>query len=337
MSDVVVPVTPVVEVPVAPAPEAPAAAAVPVKKTVHYQVTDENGHPIGNPTHIEYTTEAELIEKMQTAHTHATRAFHRLKAQKTTFRTEQPKTGMSDQEILAEAAKIKSENPAEAAAAIRKITGYDELQEEREKARQARIAADQEKESLKFMRSHVEDFHPCEANAKIIGKYLEDNNLEWTSDNLEVAFVAVESQLAPVPGKPVPEPVQEVIPAVTVPVVETPAAPAAPAPAAVNPAPAAPPAPVVTEPVPAPQPTLALPNVKVVDSARVRGVNTGGIKPGELSGKQPVVKTETVTIEQIAKWKQTGELRKKMQNPAIRAQIELRLAERNASKTGRTS
>src|SRR5690348_10807022 len=173
-----------VEVPVisaeASAPETPAVVA-PVKKVIEYQVTTEDGRPVGNPTHIEYTTEAELIEKMKTAHIHATRAFHRLKTQKTTFRQETPaQTGMSDQEILTEAAKIKSDDPAEAAAAVRKITGYDELQKEREQAAQAAEQARQERASYQFMRAHVNDFNPCEANAKIIGQYIQDNNLEWT-------------------------------------------------------------------------------------------------------------------------------------------------------------
>jgi hypothetical protein len=51
--------------------------------------------------------------------------------------------------------------------------------------------------SKHFMRLHAQDFAPCEANASIIANYVTANKLDWTLDDLEIAFEAVQSQLAP--------------------------------------------------------------------------------------------------------------------------------------------
>src|ERR1700676_1751573 len=48
-------------------------AAVPKKIVLEYQVKDENGNPIGRPTHLEAASHEELIEKMKEAHVQATR------------------------------------------------------------------------------------------------------------------------------------------------------------------------------------------------------------------------------------------------------------------------
>src|SRR5271157_1853519 len=76
---------------VPPAETVPPAEAMPPverKKIVReYQVRDEEGNPIGRPTHLEAWTTDEMYEKMQTAHENATRAFHRLKKQKLQFKS----------------------------------------------------------------------------------------------------------------------------------------------------------------------------------------------------------------------------------------------------------
>ena len=51
-----------------------------------YQVADENGAPIGRPTHLEARSWPELVAKQREAHTQAARWGHRLKSQKITFK-----------------------------------------------------------------------------------------------------------------------------------------------------------------------------------------------------------------------------------------------------------
>jgi hypothetical protein len=58
--------------------------------------------------------------------------------------------------------------------------------------------ARQQAVSRQFMRLHVSDFAPCEANAQIIAQYMEQNQLPWTLDSLEIAYESVKNQLAPV-------------------------------------------------------------------------------------------------------------------------------------------
>src|SRR5665213_576016 len=56
-----------------------------VKLVQDYQATDEHGNAIGRSTHLEARSWIELVRKQKEAHVQATRAFHRLKDQKTTF------------------------------------------------------------------------------------------------------------------------------------------------------------------------------------------------------------------------------------------------------------
>ena len=81
---------------------ADAEAAKPKKIVLDYQIKDEDGNPIGRPTHLEATNDEEMRLKMIEAHTQATRAFHRLKKQKLTFakEPEAPKPDMTDKELL---------------------------------------------------------------------------------------------------------------------------------------------------------------------------------------------------------------------------------------------
>jgi hypothetical protein len=149
------------------------------------------------------------------------------------------------------------------------------------------------------MRNHVEDFNPCKANADILSSYLETNELDWTVDNLEVAFVASESQLAP-KQKPA---VREIEPTV---VDNTPAPVATVAPA---PAVAAVPTEQVHEPA-------AVPNTP----APARRLPNGGLEPGQFSGTKPSVKPAGLTKEDIKKWS-GPEMRKRMRDPKQRAEI----------------
>jgi hypothetical protein len=179
-----------------------------------------------------------------------------------------------------------------------------------------------EKVSLAFLRSHINDFNNCKANVEMIAKYLEENKLEWTTDNLELAFVAKESELAPVE-----RPVAPVVPAnpvvtVTPTVVAVPAAP-------VVTAPVVPAAPVVVQPVVAAPAPVTPPANPVVIAPRP-GVNAG-IIPGQNSGIRPAAQPTGLTAEEIKSW-DAATMRKNMKNPSMRAQIEKFVADRNATR-----
>jgi len=284
-------------------------AAKPKVFAVDYQVRDEKGNAIGRPTHLEAPTEEGLRLKLIEAHTQATRAFHRLKEQKTTFKQPQVQTPiqqperLTDDELKQALNDVRSEDPKISAQAQAKIT-----LEERRKAAEAQRLYLEEQASYAFLRKHIHDFNNCEANIKMIDEYIKEHKLEWTLDNLELAFIARESELAP----KVVEPVAPVVlnPAPTVTPVVTPAAPVV-----VQPVVPAPVAPAVPNPAPAvPRP----------------GVN-GGVVPGESSGVRPAAKPAGLTAEEIRSW-DAATYKKHLANPAMRAQIEAFIAARNAQK-----
>jgi hypothetical protein len=298
-----------VEAESAPVPIAP----VPEKKKIvlDYQVTDEKGIPIGRPTHIEAWTLEELIEKQKEAHVQATRYAHRLKTRqgKATFQ-EQVVPGparMSDEELIQAADDLKSTDPVISAAAQRKIENDAKAAEkaalelEKENVRQQTV-------SLAFLRNHITDFNSCKANANIMSDYIKSNNLEWTEDNLELAFLATESQLAPIPQSVSAAPVIQPTPAAN-PVVEAPVV------AAAAPTVTAPSAPVPANPVP-------------VVSKRP----AGGIEPGvTLTGRQPVTRAPGLTMKDIAKW-DGPTMRAKMKDPVQRAEISRVIEEARVKK-----
>jgi hypothetical protein len=213
---------------------------------------------------------------------------------------------MSDAELIQAAEDLKSEDREKSDAADRKLRAdailkqQQQLALDRENARQKEVA-------FEFMTRHVDDYNRCEANAKILSGYLKDNDLEWTVDNLELAFAATESQLAPRPAPvaavPEPKPADN-------PPVEVPQAPAPVAVAAITPAaPAAAETPVAPAPAANPQAPAARP-----------GVNSGLI-PGQMSAVRPVDKPVGLTKKDIKNWT-PEQMRKEMKNPARRAEIE---------------
>lgn len=303
----VAPVPPVVPVvaPVVPVQEPPK------KIVLEYQVKDEEGNPLGRPTHLEAFTYEELVEKMRVCHTEATRAFHRLKKQKFTpkpVETTPVSVGMSDQDLLAAMKDIRSEDPTKALDAQKRITKSEvdkQLSKEREALRLQQEAARAQHASLTFLKNHINDFNNCEANNIVLRDYILENELDWTVDNLELAFTAKELELAPVvkPVAPVnPPPVVPTI--VAAPTVAQPVVPA--------------PAPVV----PAVNPTSAQPRP---------GVN-GSLIPGDTSAIRPAAVATGVTIEEIRSW-DAPTMRLKMRNPALRAQIEKALADRTQNRS----
>jgi hypothetical protein len=275
----------------------------PTRYVEEYQVVGEDGKAIGRPTHLEARTLPELAAKKREVHTQATRAFHRLKQQKLTFKQE-PKTVLTP-EAIAEAARLALEekNPAKVTEVIREV-----IESEYGKKEQELRAAEWQQQgkaiSNEFQRRHLHDYSPCDANKKAIADYFVEKNLEFTLDNLEAAFVDLmeDNKLVKVESafqKPAivsanPEPVATVAEAAApvIPVVAQPAAvPASAAPAQ----PAAPSQPVVEATVSTP---AAAPNGQ--PAARRPGAN-GGLVPGTMSAHRPEAQDPQLARKQFLK------------------------------------
>ncbi len=277
-----------------------------VKLVTDYQVTDENGNPVGRPTHLEARNWPELWMKQREAHVQASRAFGRLKSQKVTFKQSQQPKPPSKEELLASI--MNSEDPAKAVADAKKATEVTPEQ----KAARAEADARAALVTYQFLAKHVHDFNNCQANTQLLGEYFQENNLEWTLDNLEVAFKVLEDQLvAPARAVSSPDngaPVSTATPAATA---VKPAAPAA------VPAASAPPA---ASAQPATQATTE--NVPVRVEPRP-GVNSG-VQPGSLTA-QRIVDVASVpgqlTRREVSKW-DAKTLMTRMRDPLWRPQLE---------------
>jgi hypothetical protein len=287
-----------------------------------YQVKDESGNPIGRPTHLEAKTWPEFIAKKDECHVQATRAFNRLKAQKVSFKQQQPVEPeykpLTDDEMAQAVKDLKGDDAAKAVAAARKIAG-SEVAKDREAAREATAKAKGAQIGYEFRQRHLTDFNPCKANSDLIGKYLQENELEFTLDNLEIAFIALEHELAPVtvPVSRVevplvvnpPAAVPPVVPAVQYPAAELAARQAA---AAAQPA--------------APVPPVTVPAENTPPATPKPGVN-GGLEPGSLSAQRPTVSgTPKLTREDILKMDKE-KLKRLVKDPKSRAEMNAILAQ----------
>jgi hypothetical protein len=272
-----------------------------------YQVADDNGNPIGRPTHFEARSWPELVAKQREAHSQATRAFGRLKSQKITFKEQQPIAPgpQTDAELLAAMKDLRSDDPQKQLDALRKVQKVESDKKDAEQAELARQAA----VSRRFLTNHKEDFNNCKANIELIKEYFAENQeLAWTDDNLEICLHALESKLAPVELVVPPAPVNPVPP--VAPVIQ-------------------PTAPVAVQPV-VTVPALVVPPANPVAAAPRPGVN-GGLIPGESSGSRPVVTNQKkkLTAEEIKSWSPET-MKANMRNPQIRPLIDEFVRERNA-------
>jgi hypothetical protein len=173
-----------------------------MKYVQDYQAKDENDQPIGKPTHLEAETPEEMFEKLQIAHISATqalarqnRAFNELRARKLTpapppvvrpVLTPDQERQFANQVVQPETAKD----------AIRKLNGTEDLEERIKVIEDERAYVRGQNTANTFMRNHLHDYYSCEANSVAMKDYLKNNNLDWTVDNLEIAFAAIGDSLA---------------------------------------------------------------------------------------------------------------------------------------------
>lgn len=152
-----------------------------------YQVRDEDGAAIGRPTHLEAKNALELLAKQRVAHEEAVRFGFRMKKHKVTFKQE-PKTILTDEELNAAAEQaLQEKDPAKVKDVVRATI---EAQYAKKEAELQKKSAEAEGRTIanEFMRRHLHDYAPNEANQKAINEYLVEHKLEFSLDNLEVAF-----------------------------------------------------------------------------------------------------------------------------------------------------
>jgi len=267
------------------------AKGVPTRYIEEYQVVGEDGKPIGRPTHLEARTLPEFFAKKREVHTQATRAFHRLKQQKLSFKNQEPKPLLTPEQISAAAAAALQEKDSNKAQDVVRDILRAEFSKQELTLQEKKDYLDGLKIGNEFRAKHLYDFNSCEANIKQLMDYLKEANMEFTLDNLEAAFTDLNEQEKFVPVvKPVwaENTVTEAANPAPAAAVAAPAAPAIPVavPSAavassVAPQPTAPSQPVAETTVPTP---AAAPNVQ--PAARRPGVN-GSLPPGTLSAQRP--------------------------------------------------
>jgi len=284
-----------------------------VRLVQEYQSVDEAGNPIGNRTHLEARSYAELISKQTIAHKNIVSLAERLRKSKPVAPqapSAAPVGLLTREEWNQAQADILGDDKEKVADAKKKLIQHAAASKtsndvpQIEKIRQA-------EESYKFMSNHVADFYPVAANSKVMTDYLKDNNLEFNAENLEFAFLRIGHTLAPRPGVRVPAAVPNQ------PAAAVPAVPVVPAPAAAVPVstPAAPSALVVP---------AAVPNTP---AAPPRPAPNGGLEPGSMSGGRGP-QTVGLTLKDVAKWSAT-EMKKKMADPKTAAVVRKLIADRN--------
>lgn len=176
-------------------------AAKPKQKIVReYQVRDDQGNPIGRPTHLEATTWEEMADKMQAAHENAMRLAERLRKRaevKPEFKKEEaPIEVLTDAQLLEAQKDLASKDDVKVARAQANLD-INEANKARIQARKERDNQLAIQASYQFKKAHPE-YNPCEANNNLLLEYLQKENLAWTAQNLEIAYAAQESQMAPV-------------------------------------------------------------------------------------------------------------------------------------------
>lgn len=188
------------------------------KIIIEFQHTDENGNPIIDPrtgkqgfTNLVADTQEEMTGKMKDAYLNVTRALARARNHKPVPK-ESPAAAATltpEEERLAVA---DLQDPIKARAAGRKLFGVDQLEEDRKVLKEKQDLADANRAIYQFLARHPNpnDFYPCKANETLMLSYITAENLDpRIVDNYEIAFNAVQGQLAQRPAPPAPEPEPE--------------------------------------------------------------------------------------------------------------------------------
>lgn len=192
--------------------------------TFEFQHTDESGQPIidprtGKPQFTNFTGKdwKEIAEKTANSYQHLNRAYARSRNHKTVPK-EEPVTA---KELSAEEerqAATDLQDPSKARAAVRKLTGVDDIEARQKAADEAKYKADANGAAYKFMSLHLNDYYPCTANSEIISNFMNNHNPPLDPravENYEFALNETQDRLAqrPSPAVPAPPKIEEEPPA----------------------------------------------------------------------------------------------------------------------------
>lgn len=275
------------------------------KLVQEYQVRDEDGTPIGRPTHLEAKSALELLSKQRKAHEEAVRFGYRMKKQKLQFKSDQPKSLLTPEQIQ-EAARVALEEKSgdKAADVVREILRTDFEKQETELRN--RIALENGRSiAVTFKMNHIYDYYDCDANKAALKAYFDEQpDLEFTQDALEFAFqdLTRQGKLVPLPNRGGQTRVDDAAnPAAPTSIAAPAAAITAPPAAAVETVPVVPvevppsqAASTTTVPTPAVAANIAAP------AARRPAVN-GGLPPGTLSAQRPGLQDPAQTRKEFLK------------------------------------
>jgi hypothetical protein len=175
---------------------------------LEYQPMDEAGQPIGQKTVIKGKDWEEIARKQITVNEMAVRAYHRLKNSKPTPKPTDTATVLTSEEEIRLTAELN--DPSKSRKSLRTLVDAEfGISKRLEKID---LYAEQQRRNsaaIRFLRSHANDYYVCDANNTALDGYLEQNQLDYTTENYEIAFAALQDTLAqsPAPVAPAPEPV----------------------------------------------------------------------------------------------------------------------------------
>lgn len=191
----------------------PAAAnPAPEELVLEYQPTDGNNVPIGNKTIIKGATWEEIARKQITVNEMAVRAYRRERDAREALSKQivrdTPAPTMTAEEEIQLTAQLN--DPSKARQALRRLSGMDEIEKELKVSREQRAAQQRAQIAYEWMGARPE-FYNCDANGAILREYIETNNLDWSFENLDIAYAATQDRLAvrptstpPAEANPVP-------------------------------------------------------------------------------------------------------------------------------------
>jgi hypothetical protein len=167
-----------------------------------YQIKDAAGNPVGNPQVFEGDSWEEVTDKIALAHEQATRRILDLrgKVQPTKAEQLQQYTGRdlsADEKFELSNALI---DPSKTDAALDKYiesrlgAPLDKIRQTLTRAEEGAQIERARLEAQAFINKHPE-FKTCSENETKMVKYIQDNQLAYTRDNLEIAMDALSEQL----------------------------------------------------------------------------------------------------------------------------------------------
>ena len=188
------------------------------KYTINFPLTDEQGQPLldragkARVTHLIADSAEELITKMATSNLEVSRALDRsnrhietLKSKRPTPRAVAPDLKakpLSQEETIQVGLDIQ--DPRKAAAAVEKMveSRIGPVAGEVERQRQTLDQTAKVRLGREFFSRHKDDLADIAANGSMLAKWITENELDWTLDNLEIAFVTLGDRLVrPVPPR----------------------------------------------------------------------------------------------------------------------------------------